>query len=92
MFRKKPRNLRLFDIIGHFPCLTLKKFDFLSTHCTKKKNKEDMHAGKKALIHPKQTPIFKHGTIDTKINFKPPFTSQTAGSRAGVNPRADIPL
>ena len=57
-----------------------------------KKNKADMHAGKKAIIHPKQTPIFKHGTIDTKMTFKPPFTSQTAGSRARVNPGVDIPL
>ena len=53
-----------------------------------------MHTGKKALIHPKETPIFKHGTIDTKMLSicKPPFTSQTAGSRAGVNPRADFKI
>ena len=52
-----------------------------------------MHAGKRSTYPPQRdTYIFKHGTIDTKMIFKPPFTSQTAGSRAGVNPGVEIPL
>ena len=64
-FREKPKKLASFEITGQFPFLNPQELTFSARIAPK--NKKKCTQKKKALIHPKKTPIFKHGTIDTKM-------------------------